>query len=349
MFRRPDAAMRIAVLVVTLVSMGFTGFFGWIAGGGYIFFSIVGAVGLATISALSPLLWSRVAVMQAKGNGLAAGVLACFAMLFLVTDALTNIGSVFAMRETEIVGVKNTNENAHNARDQVERIKKRMADIRGQTTWQTDYLSPEAYDYEIAALQNETERGRNIYQRSKQCSDTTVKSSQRVCQAIASAQANKANATKRLELKAEMVQLQEELTQAKADVVDTPTVVSAAMTQVEKLTSLATLTLNPDADQQETGYLIITGLLGIVMAIAPAIGAWALGLTPAPAAPGAPVSRAPYIANHTHHQSNPVPGHYSSNTETTYVIEGGTVTGDSLAHLRALRERVQARMAEVAA
>ena len=331
------------VVVSTAVSAGFTGYFGWSFG------SVLGAIGLPTISAMVPMLWSLVAVLQVNRRNVAAGVIGVFALFFMIADALTNVGAVFAMRQSEIVGTQNNNLNAANARDQVERIKKRMEEIRARTTWQTDYLSPDAYDHRITALQNETERGRNIYQRSKECSNTTLPSSQKVCQAIASAHADKANALRRLELKSEMDQLQQELNAAKVQVSETPTVISTTLTQVRKLTSLATLNLDPSDNLQEAGYLVITGLLGLVLAIAPSVGSWALFISPGvdirPTAPtNAPVSENPFLENHTVNDNRPVPAHYS-NSETTFIIDGGgTVTGDSIARMRALRDRVQRKL-----
>ena len=343
MFARAGHPLFWVVVVSTTVSMGLTGYFGWSFG------SLLGAIGLPTISAMVPMLWSLVAILQIHQRSVAAAIVGFFAVFFMIADALTNVGAVFAMRQAEIVGTQNTNLNAANARDQVERIKARMAEIRARTTWQADYLSPEAYDHRITALQNETERGQNIYKRSKQCSDTTVASSQRVCQAIASAHADKANAAKRLELKSEMNQLQQELNAAKVQVAETPTVISTTLTQVRKLTALATLTLDPDDDQREIGYLVITGLLGLVLAIAPAVGSWALfiapGIQPRRQTPGqTPVSQSPFLENHTVNDNRPVPARYTNSETTTYIVEGGRVTGDSLAHMRALRERIQRKL-----
>jgi len=181
-----------------------------------------------------------------------------------IVNILTDYGTSAAIRDASIVSSTNVNNTAKDARHEITRLKKRISEIRATTQWRSTYLSPDAYDAQVLALKNETERGRNIWQRSKECTNTTVASSERVCKAIAAAIAAKANAANRLSLKAELVQLERELVEAKARSNDNQAVSNPAIAQVRSI--VAWVGLTKDASQNKIwwgnqGIMLITCIL----------------------------------------------------------------------------------------
>lgn len=232
-------------IVIVIGSALLTGVFGYTLGGSSI---ILGGVFFAIFAALSllvPVLSEYTGQQAHAGNWRVASITGGFAAIFFLYDVATNFGTGAMFRELELTTASNANTKAKDVRNDVSRIQGRIDTIVKRTAWQTDYLAPESYDSEILKFKSETENGRNIFQRSKECSNTTLESSQRVCQGIASALANKQNAIERKGLKAEMQQLERELADAKARSADTPTVASAAMTHARNAGAFITGSMEP--------------------------------------------------------------------------------------------------------
>lgn len=317
MFTNPDRQLAATVAVMTLVSMAWTGFFGWVGGGEYTLLCILGAIGLPCISLMSPLLWASAGRHMAAGRGKVAIAAMLFGSVFMLIDAVTNIGAVFMARQTEIVGATNQNTKAGDLRGEVKRLNDRIASIKGQAAWQTSYLDPAAYDSLIAAAElirnNEAKRGGC----GRLCEDKTKE--------LASLQANKANALQRRALLDEMRGLERELVDVKARSADTQTVASAALTQIEKLAQLFTGSLAPTADMKERVYLLITAVLGLVMSIAPAVGGFFIGHRAREASgydEPAPTYTRPLIASDTPSER----GSYREERVTVHSVDGRPMT-----------------------
>jgi len=324
---------------LTIGSMGFTAYFGWTAGGDMLWACLLGAFVGALMSFCSPLLWKETGVKQHQGRPQVAAILGIFAAMFLIVDAVTNVGAVFAMRQSEIVGSQHQTSLAGDARNEVQRLESRIAEIREQTAWKTTYLAPEAYDSLIEAAElvraNEEKRGGC----GPLCEQKTKEK--------AELEANRANAMHRQALKAEMVTLESELVDAKAQVHDTPPKVSAVWTQVEKLAAMATLDIDPSQTTKETAYLLITGFFGLATSIGAAILSWAIGCNGSPTAHSqtSTVSQSPYLENHTTTPNQFVPAS-SYKTSNTIIVPGGKLTGTSIDELDDVRRRCMAFIAK---
>lgn len=162
----------------------------------------------------------------------------------------SNAGFSAAMLQTEIIQAKNANTLAKDAREKVARLRKRDDELTRQIDFKPtfggdEWLAPAAYDAIIMRAKNETERGRNIYQRSKECTDTTVASSQRVCQTIASALATKQNAIARRAAIDERRQVRAELKEAESYSKENQLAVSAGASQAEFVARFVTANLRP--------------------------------------------------------------------------------------------------------
>lgn len=245
MFSLHTAARSINTVLI-IGSAALTGVFGWTFANNSFLLGIVFFAIFSSLSLLVPILAEYVGEQAHVGNKKVAMMAGLFAGVFFLYDVATNFGTAALFRETEIVGATNKNTLAEDARNDVLRLESRISTIKQQTAWQTKYLAPEAYDAEILKMKNETENGRNIFARSKECTDTTVASSQRVCQGIAEATANKSNALARQGLKSEMLTLERELMEAKARSAEKPTVASAAITHARNAGAFVTGQMKPD-------------------------------------------------------------------------------------------------------
>lgn len=236
--KRDDGELRGINWVFVNGSMVLTAYFGWTLGADILVLGIILALLFGAISRAAPLLTKYAAEYFATGSPRVAGICAAFAGLFFCADVLTNFGSAAAIREQEMVTASNRNATAKDIRGEVSRLEKRISAIQQQTSWKTDYLAPSAYDALIASatLARDNEAKRKYCGR--KCEAKTAE--------LAELQANKANAERRLALKAEMVQLEKELVEAKLKAANTQTVASAALSQVKNLAGLLTLSIAPD-------------------------------------------------------------------------------------------------------
>ncbi|MEY2961358.1 MAG: hypothetical protein RLZ60_1188 [Pseudomonadota bacterium] len=223
----PDRELRIIYSILVNGSMLLTAYFGWTLGGGWLPLQIVLALIFAVISRAVGKMFERAAYYRSQHDNI--GWLRCIILgvMFAIANIVTDYGSSAAIRDANTVAAQNANALAKDTRGEVIRIEKRIAEIRAQTAWKTTYLAPSAYDALIAAAElvrdNESKRGG--------CG--------RICEAktkeLAELQAAKANAQHRLALKAEMVQLERELVEAKAKAADNKVESSAALAQVKAM------------------------------------------------------------------------------------------------------------------
>lgn len=230
--------LRCMSWLIAICSAVLTGIFGATFGGESWFLIAVFFIVFSAISALCPILVNNFFSTLLRSNYVRAGILAPFAVFFIFTDLITNGGTAALFRQADLVRTDNQNTKAKDARSEVKRIEKRIAEIRGQTAWQTNYLAPSAYDDQIEAARlirdNEAKRGGC----GPLCEQKT--------QAMADLTAAKANALHRQSLKREMVQLERELKEAKVASAETPTRASAALTHAQNVAAGLTGQVDPD-------------------------------------------------------------------------------------------------------
>ena len=241
----PDLGSMVMSGGFTLASMALSAYCGWNTAAGSavaikiayaIMFSLV-AFGLSVYVVRR----ERYKLSRDKESYIVARRIVWF---LLAANLLTDYSASASLRDLTNVKADNETTIATNARNEVSRIETRLADLKGEKAWRTKYNAPESYDALINAQMQVTERGRNIWQRSKQCTDTTVSSSQVVCQKIADLKAQKANAQRRQVVLSEIAVLDKELRGAKADVSQNGIASNAALAPIAKLVSMLTLTLD---------------------------------------------------------------------------------------------------------
>ena len=229
--------IRLCNWLIVGISMMMSGYFGWaIMGGGSIF-----AGGMAVMCAIVCYLVSYFAQDASKafksghfGNFVSSVVLCGVAIAFnIVSDYST--ASIF--RDQLVVATDNNNTVAENARAEVSRIDKAIANLREETAWRTKYESPETYDALISQQKQVVDRGRNVFERTKECTDTTLPISSDVCQAIEKLKADRANAVRRQIILSELKTLGEQLRIAKAEVSDQKVISNPAQAQVQSITT----------------------------------------------------------------------------------------------------------------
>ena len=229
--------IRLCNWLIVGISMMMSGYFGWaIMGGGSIF-----AGGMAVMCAIVCYLVSYFAQDASKAfksghfvNFISSVVLCGVAIAFnIVSDYST--ASIF--RDQLVVATDNNNTVAENARTEVSRLEKAIANLREETAWRTKYESPETYDAMINQQKQIVDRGRNVYQRTKECTDTTLPISSQVCQAIDKLKADQANAVRRQIILSELKTLGEQLKTAKGEVSEQKVVANPAQAQVQSITT----------------------------------------------------------------------------------------------------------------
>lgn len=246
MRRQVLAAGMLFVAVDSLMTFGFGMFTG-----SDVYFKPVMAVALGAASGvLGGILVPLTAYLYERGYRLFPYFLCCVLFIGFWLNLASNAGFSAAMLQTEIVQAKNANVLARDAREHVARLRKRDAELTARINWEPQaggkvWLSPEAYDGMINAAKQETENGRNIWQRSKQCTNTTLESSQRVCQRIASLEATRANAMARTPLINERNQVRAELKDAERYSKQNQMAVSAGASQAEFVARFVTANLKP--------------------------------------------------------------------------------------------------------
>lgn len=342
---------------VTIVfgSAGLTGVYGWTLGENVLALCVVF---FCIFAALSLLVWVLGEVLGESlrlGRTKAVLAVAPFLLAFGVYDVVTNYGTMSLFRASEINTADVRNTLASNAKTRVENLQKRIDDIRAETAWQTTYLAPEAYDALIASAQLARDNEANRGGCGRICEEKT--------QELATLQANKANAEKRLAMKAEMDQLLIELKEAKLEVAETPTTVSAALTHASNFQSWVTGKMAADDATLFWSNNGITLAGSIATSIAAVVTSMLMGWLPKPArhlrhaeAPPAPVSRNPYLAHYQDADEPTQPSRRRREAErydyhdhhTTVVVPGGVATlsaetRKSIAHLQALARSLQAQ------
>jgi len=244
-----------------------TGIFGSTFGGESLVLTAICFLMFFCISILSPILFSALTRSILQRNVGRIVVFAFFAVIFFSNDVLTNAGTIAHFRKSELVITDNQNDKAKNARKEVTRIERRIADIRATTAWRTQYLAPEAYEPLIKAKRlqrrnEETKRGGCGIK----CEGFQTE--------LGELEANQRNAFTRKALKAELVELERELKDAKISSAETPTEASAALEHARNVAAGFTGQMDPDKTSRfwaNYGLSAWGGLATSLAAIAAAI------------------------------------------------------------------------------
>jgi len=241
-------------LAFSLADAGMTAGFGFLA-----YSSLTAKVMFAGIYGLMSLclaLIIPIAIAWALNDGkrATAGLLGALLLVGSIVNQITNVGFTSTMMGSEIHGNRVSNNRAAIASDTLGVLKDRHAKITAELVEldQGGKLEPPAaYAARIETLKNETENGRNIYARSKSCTDTTLKTSQIVCQGIRQAERTLANAERKVQLEREVAGLLPRLSAASDKSEEKQEQFSPIVAQMKTVSTMWTLSLAPDKDSQD--------------------------------------------------------------------------------------------------
>ena len=187
------------------------------------------------------------------------------AYFLLCANLLTDFSASTAMRDQSIVQTKNINQVARLAGDEVERIETRMRELRRDAAWRTKYDAPAAYAALIDQQKQVVDKGRNVWQRTKQCTDTTLPISSQVCQRIRQLEGEMAMAERRQIILAELKVMGEQLAQARREAAAKQERGNPALAPIIGLYRFVTGSVGYEEAQVKWGLslfiLIITGIM----------------------------------------------------------------------------------------
>lgn len=249
------------------VSCGFTAYFGYTTAGDSFFAKYLNAAGGILISLCVPTFFWLFSMSERFGSGVRTNVFLGLALLFGVLDAGSNAGALFAMREGSRLNARHSTAVAQDARGQVAKLTTEVDRLRGEIESRATLKEPAAYDAEILRLKNTADRGSNVWQRTKQCTDTTLEVSEKVCQAIAVAMESRAEAERKVRLEELYATNLQALTAAKASAEEKPGKVSPIDVISSKIGAVATWSLEPGRNTQEFVFLLMTITLGSALTI----------------------------------------------------------------------------------
>jgi hypothetical protein len=319
---------------IAVCSCILTGIFGSTFGGDSWFLMAVFFIVFALISALCPILVNRTFSTLVRGNYVRVAILAPFAVFFIFTDLVTNGGTAALFRQADLVRADNQNTNAKNARSQVQRLEKRIAEIRADVTWTGSFRAPGAYDKLI-------ESGEKYVEMESKRGGCGVKCEARMRE-LDSLRSERVNALRREALKTEMVTLERELKDAKVQVTETPTQASAALTHASNVAAGITGQVDPSAGAKFWANYGLSIWSGIAVTFASMAAAILLAFSGA----SMPARREPEPPAW---ERNPLPDlrptAKQEAEEARIVLQQHDHTDDSLALLMQAVERINARYA----
>jgi hypothetical protein len=339
--------LRICNWVLVGASMFLSGYYGYSLMLGEMPFAGVMFVVCAIVAFLVSLLVRLASLRFQRGEWVSFVMASVMAGIAIFFNIVSDYSSATILRDHYMTSVYNDNRLHENAVAEVKRLETAMGNLRAETAWRTKFEAPETYAALITEQKQRTDRGRNIYARTKQCTDTTLAISEQVCREIARLEAQKANAVRRQVILAELKTLGEQLEVARTEAETNKKMTNPALAQTRAITAWFTL------DRQSTdgvdwwgGKSIMLYLTVLLTGLITILG-WELGQHRAPIVtpphPERPRNR--WISSENH-GPEPIPlapadppplppGHHTSNT----VVYAKTAKGyDSEAIKRLMME-----------
>ncbi|WP_299477058.1 hypothetical protein [uncultured Paracoccus sp.] len=200
-----------------------------------------------------------------EGRRTTAALLGILLALGSIINQVTNVGFTSTMMGSEIHGNRITNNRAAIASDTLGILKDRHDKITSELEKLVGLEPPAAYEARILKLKSETEGGRNIFARSKGCTDTTLKTSQMVCQGIAEATRTAENARRKVALETELAGLLPKLAKASDKSEEKQEEFSPIVAQMRTVSTMWTLSLAPDKDSQDWTVLWFSLFLSLLI------------------------------------------------------------------------------------
>ena len=339
--------LRICNWILVGASMFLSGYYGYSLMLGEMPFAGIMFAVCASVAFLVSLLVRLASLRFQRGEWVSFVMASVMAGIAIFFNIVSDYSSATILRDSYMVSVYNDNKLHDNAVAEVARLEKAMGNLRAETAWRTKFESPETYEALIVEQKQRTDRGRNIFQRTKGCTDTTLAVSEEVCREIARLEAQKANAVRRQVILAELKTLGEQLVTARTEAETNKKLTNPALAQTRAITAWFTLDRESSDGVDWWGgksimlylTLLLTGLITIL--------GWELGQARPVIAEPAPRPRARYITAENHEPEPiplkpepiaPPPGTHTSNT-VVYSRSGSSHDSEAIRRLMAELEQ----------
>jgi len=334
--------LRICNAILVGASMFLSGYYGYSLMLGEMPFAGIMFAVCASVAFLVSLLVRLASLRFQRGEWVSFVMASVMAGIAIFFNIVSDYSSATILRDSYMVSVYNDNQLHDNAVAEAKRIETAMANLRAETAWRTKFEAPETYEALIAEQKNRTDRGANIYRRTKGCTDTTLAISEQVCREIARLEAQKANAVRRQVILAELKTLGQQLEQARTEAETNKKLTNPALAQTRAITAWFTLDRESSDGVDWWGGKSIMLYLTVLLTGLITILGWELGQTKAAAmVEPAPRPRARYITAENHEPQPiplkpepiaPPPGTHTSNT-VVYSRTGASHDSQAIARL----------------
>jgi len=343
--------LRICNWMLVGASMFLSGYYGYSLMLGEMPFAGIMFVVCAIVAFLVSLLVRLASLRFQRGEWVSFVMASVMAGIAIFFNIVSDYSSATILRDHYMVSVYNDNRLHENAVAEVKRLEKAMGNLRAETAWRTKFEAPETYAALITEQKQRTDRGRNIFARTKQCTDTTLAISEQVCREIARLEAQRANAIRRQVILAELKTLGEQLEVARREVESNKKLTNPALAQTRAITAWFTLNRqSTDGVDWWGGKSIMLYLTVLLTGLITILG-WELGQQRAPIVAPPPPERprnrwiATDLPNHPPGSAEPIPlspeptpGFGQTHTSNTVVYAKTAKGHDSEAINRLMRE-----------
>src|SRR5210317_1965928 len=342
--------LRICNWILVGASMFLSGYDGYSLMLGEMPFAGIMFVVCASVAFLVSLLVRLASLRFQRGEWVSFVMAATMAGIAIFFNIVSDYSSATILRDHYMTSVYNDNKIHDNAVAEAKRLETAIANLRAETAWKTKYESPETYQALITEQKQRTDRGANIFARTKQCTDTTLPISEQVCREIARLEAQRANATRRQVILAELKTLGEQLEIARTEAETNKKLTNPALAQTRAITAWFTLDRESSDGVDWWGGKSIMLYLTVLLTGLITILGWELGQFKGAPIVEPPRPRARYIAsdlpNHPPSSAEPIPLSpepppplgQTSHTSNTVVYTRSGSSHDSQAIARLMKE-----------
>lgn len=338
---------NLLLVLITVVSSGLSGYCGWmLAFEQHVAIKCLSAgagASIAMLLSINTIRAARYYVAEDKASYISA---MRYCLILAVFNWVTDFGAASVMRDHTFVASKNTNIAAQQKLGEVKRIESRIAKINKDLVSYKDTKTPGFYEAELIRLKATLGAdARNIWQRSRQCADVTIKESQDHCAEISAAKQGISDAQRKRKLEDERLVLTQQLPQAKAASQVTKQTSNPVVAQIGNFAAFVLLSFEHSDGQIKWGILIFTLLWTSIFSMIIFRESWQDGLAQAARAEPSPIARNPYLAD-----SRPEAAHEAAQGRETIVLQSETIRSEQATDaleraLENLRSRYKAETA----
>ncbi len=250
----------VLLAVITIVSSGLSAYCGWmLAHGTNIVIQVMSAGAGGTIALLLAMNTARAATSYANNDAANYRSLMRYCLLLAVFNWVTDFGAASVLRDATNVASQNVNMVASQKAGEVQRMEARLAKIRQELMPYKDTKTAGFYDAQLITLKSTLGAdARNIWQRSRQCADVTIKESQEHCAEIAAAKQGIADANRKRTLEDERLALTQQLPAAKLASQTNQKESNPVVAQIGNFAAFVLLSFEHSDGQIKWGILIFT-------------------------------------------------------------------------------------------